>query len=83
MRNVNAQFYWSANTPSISVRGVLLRWVVFDAELSPPGASLLGAPVGVVARVRLQVFGMERFGARVGRLATRALRSMVVWKLTA
>jgi len=64
-------FRWSANTPAISVRGVQLRWTVFDAELSPPGASVLGVPVGVVVRVRLQVCGMERFGARVGQLTTR------------
>ena len=33
-------FHWSANTPAISVRGVQLRWTVFDAELSAPGELL-------------------------------------------
>ena len=45
--------------------------MVFDAELPSPGACLLGTRVGVVARVRLQVVEMERFGARVGQLTTR------------
>eukprot|EP01046_Picozoa_sp_COSAG06_P033933 COSAG06_NODE_3509_length_5256_cov_6.771379_1_plen_176_part_10 len=62
---------WIANTPAISVRGVRLRWVVFGAELPAPGTCLLGTRVGVVARVRLQVVEMERFGARVGQLTTR------------
>ena len=66
-----ANFHWSANTPAISVRGVRLRWVVFGAELPAPGTCLLGTRVGVVARVRLQVVEMERFGARVGQLTTR------------
>ena len=48
-----------------------LRWVVFGAELPAPGTCLLGTRVGVVARVRLQVVEMERFGARVGQLTTR------------
>ena len=61
----------SSATPAISVRGVRLQWVVFGAELLAPGTCLLGARVGVVARVRLQVVEMERFGARVGQLTTR------------
>ena len=48
-----------------------LQWVVFGAELPSPGICLLGTRVGVVARVRLQVVEMERFGARVGQLTTR------------
>ena len=61
----------SSATPAISVRGVRLQWVVFDAELPLPGTCLLGTRVGAVARVRLQVVEMERFGARVGQLTTR------------
>ena len=53
------------------VRGMRLRWVVFDAELPSPGVCLLGTRVGVVARVRLQVVRMERFLPRVGQLTTR------------
>ena len=48
-----------------------MRWVVFGAELPAPGTCLLGTRVGVVARVRLQVVEMERFGAWVGQLTTR------------
>ena len=65
---------WSASvvertTPAISVRGVLVVVDGLQFQAVPAGSlSLsLGGSVGVVVRMRLQVFDMERFDARVGQ----------------